>query len=380
MGKSRNMRQRSNSSISSASRSITSTRQPKKKSNSAISNQKQSETTQIPSKLEQIDPQITVQTPFQIKELVLNAIDADARSGTEVLNCISLQAEDSMGSELIKQGFHKCPVCLVVYDGTERFPLCLPCGHSLCKQCLSRMSVGRATCPFDRREFLYMHDFLPVNYSLLEAVEEGSPRCLEHGLAIVGYCKDDGKVLCGKCFFTHIKHNCIEIDGDQTKDLIDQKLKSIERMEDSLRNLTNLWKTAYSSLLGNAIQIKLAVFEHISKLRRTEQLLIDNVRRGTAACIDELSVLLKILNPETKLKLGNIVEGLQDQTENIKTIKEKFENLSPAQQLNLHIELNNMVRLEPHSPELFRKLIEQLKQPIDYETSILANKLKTDLS
>jgi hypothetical protein len=122
------------------------------------------------------------------------------------------------------------------------------------------------------------------------------------------------------------------------------------------------------------------VFEHISKLRRTEQLLIDNVRRGTAACIEELSVLLKILNPETKLKLGNIVEGLQDQTENIKTIKEKFENLSPAQQLNLHIELNNMVRLEPHSPELFRKLIEQLKQPIDYETSILANKLKTDLS
>ena len=151
-------------------------------------------------------------------------------------------------------------------------------------------------------------------------------------------------------------------------------------MEDSIRNLSNLWKTAYSNLLQNAIYIKLAVFEHISNLRNAEQLIIDNVRKGTAACIDEISGLFQLINPETKNKLQTIVDGLQNQTENVKAIKEKFEHLSPAQQLNMNVELNNMIQLEPRSPELFKRLIEQLNQPIDYQRSILSKKLKTDLS
>lgn len=61
----------------------------------------------------------------------------------------------------------ECPICLEEYDGTDHRPMSLPCGHSLCSECLGDINE----CPQDRKPILDKAS-VPVNYALQAAFEE----------------------------------------------------------------------------------------------------------------------------------------------------------------------------------------------------------------
>ena len=47
----------------------------------------------------------------------------------------------------------ECPVCMQEFDEDEKKPLVIPCGHTLCKFCVSTMvEEGMLKCPFCRKE------------------------------------------------------------------------------------------------------------------------------------------------------------------------------------------------------------------------------------
>lgn len=54
---------------------------------------------------------------------------------------------------IIDEDFISCPICLEVYYSYEnKLPLCIECGHTLCKKCLESLSIGdKLECPFDKR-------------------------------------------------------------------------------------------------------------------------------------------------------------------------------------------------------------------------------------
>lgn len=60
---------------------------------------------------------------------------------------------------IIDEDYISCPICLEVYYANEnKIPLCLECGHTLCKKCLESLSKNQILeCPIDKRR---------INFSL----------------------------------------------------------------------------------------------------------------------------------------------------------------------------------------------------------------------
>lgn len=46
---------------------------------------------------------------------------------------------------------HECPICCDIYNSKSRIPKIIPCGHSLCSECLSKLTTN--ICPECRRPF-----------------------------------------------------------------------------------------------------------------------------------------------------------------------------------------------------------------------------------
>lgn len=62
--------------------------------------------------------------------------------------------------------FLTCPVCSRDFTDTQRQPISLGCGHTVCKSCLS--SLHRTVCPFDQSAINLEINLLPINYALLQ--------------------------------------------------------------------------------------------------------------------------------------------------------------------------------------------------------------------
>ncbi|XP_052124729.1 uncharacterized protein LOC113206702 isoform X8 [Frankliniella occidentalis] len=73
----------------------------------------------------------------------------------------------------------ECDICSERFDGAERLPKVLPCGHTACLQCLRRLPDS--CCPTCRRDFNGPPVQLITNFLALKLVEEAkldsTPRC-----------------------------------------------------------------------------------------------------------------------------------------------------------------------------------------------------------
>jgi len=62
--------------------------------------------------------------------------------------------------------FLTCPVCTREFNEDARPPVSLGCGHTICRQCLSKLS--KQQCPYDQTEVKTAIEILPVNYAILQ--------------------------------------------------------------------------------------------------------------------------------------------------------------------------------------------------------------------
>lgn len=67
----------------------------------------------------------------------------------------------------------ECPICLNTFGGTENKPLIIPCGHTLCDECIE-LEDETIECPMCRQSFTDIKS-LPTNYALItDSVEVGN--------------------------------------------------------------------------------------------------------------------------------------------------------------------------------------------------------------
>ncbi|KAL7637083.1 UNVERIFIED_CONTAM: hypothetical protein RMT77_012841 [Armadillidium vulgare] len=64
--------------------------------------------------------------------------------------------------------FLSCPICCHEFDGEQRGPISLGCGHTVCRGCLAKLQ--RNQCPYDQTVMRLELDQLPVNGALLSLV------------------------------------------------------------------------------------------------------------------------------------------------------------------------------------------------------------------
>lgn len=64
-------------------------------------------------------------------------------------------------------------VCYNVFNETDRRPVSLACGHTVCRTCL--LNLPQKKCPFDQCVITRDVNELPVNYALLQLVGAAIP-------------------------------------------------------------------------------------------------------------------------------------------------------------------------------------------------------------
>ncbi|XP_026289411.2 uncharacterized protein LOC113214308 [Frankliniella occidentalis] len=88
----------------------------------------------------------------------------------------------------------ECDICTEQFDGAERLPKSMPCGHTACLQCLRRLPD--CSCPTCRRDFNGPPEGLPNNFTVLKFLEgrrlDSTPIvwCSDCRTAATSLCKD----------------------------------------------------------------------------------------------------------------------------------------------------------------------------------------------
>jgi hypothetical protein len=64
-----------------------------------------------------------------------------------------------------------CLICFDDYDKTLHRPKCLPCAHTICRDCLYRLPTP-LTCPLDRSKIDKRADEIPDNYAMIDMLSD----------------------------------------------------------------------------------------------------------------------------------------------------------------------------------------------------------------
>ncbi|CAH1272135.1 RC3H1 [Branchiostoma lanceolatum] len=75
--------------------------------------------------------------------------------------------------------FLSCPICYNEFNESQRKPISLGCGHTVCKTCLGQFHSKQ--CPFDQTTITVDTDVLPVNFAILQLVS-GDVQKSENGV------------------------------------------------------------------------------------------------------------------------------------------------------------------------------------------------------
>ena len=102
---------------------------------------------------------------------------------------------------------YACSVCDRDYDQDCLKPLVLPCGHSFCKDCLTKVQPKR--CPLCRHDWEEIEvDSLVFCRQLIRSeIPKAAVTCTDHNIVFIFWCKDCKKALCKACAVTDHK-NC----------------------------------------------------------------------------------------------------------------------------------------------------------------------------
>ncbi|XP_034242931.1 uncharacterized protein LOC117646231 isoform X2 [Thrips palmi] len=88
----------------------------------------------------------------------------------------------------------ECVICVEKLDSARRRPKCIPCGHTVCLQCIS--TRGKQVCPLCQQEFAEPVGSLPDNFFLLKLIEK-EDRCSDQRLWL--WCRDCSKAATDDC-------------------------------------------------------------------------------------------------------------------------------------------------------------------------------------
>lgn len=68
----------------------------------------------------------------------------------------------------------ECPICIEPYNSSDKKPMSLECGHSLCGPCLESLFKTKRECPIDRTKIYKPIEAIPINFGVLQIIEATS--------------------------------------------------------------------------------------------------------------------------------------------------------------------------------------------------------------
>ncbi|CAG9319809.1 unnamed protein product [Blepharisma stoltei] len=313
----------------------------------------------IPKKSKSVSSGSKNITDRDLIDSTYHTIAGDIQNGKALIEKLEHSSWQHLDGPHPSGSYQKCPICLDTYDSVEKMPICLPCGHTFCRICVSKIkvSIGMSQCPYDRKEFNSFMEFLPINWALIQEKE----RCPEHGLYIIGFCQEHIKLLCGKCLFEHKEHSCMDLESEQVSNLVSQKMDQISKIEVKLEEQINVWTSAYEMINQYVHHIDEALMSNSIELAERE--LIEMIQKNAEEFRRKTAEFQQFVSVELRESMNNIVGGLQKHLNVVKEVKRKFENMDTGEKLMMNLEYNLPFGEEPKSVKRLKKLCKMIDKP-----------------
>lgn len=272
-----------------------------------------------------------------------------------------------------------CPICYNEYNSTQNMPLVLPsCGHTVCDTCLQHMSdtYYSLKCPVCRTHNFQGVETLPVNYALLELTDKADDKemCEQHGLEILGFCKDEEVLLCGACVFEHKSHASFLLNSPEATAWADSKKKLLEDKESSLKHMQSNWDKAYKSFKRHISNLNSEAKNHIEALKKTEAKLIESIKQGTKNCMSQITDIVGNKQLETRQqKFTDQLKKFQTEISRLNHLRQNYDQSSVIERLRAP----RLPELEEDPPSMkdCMHIIGLLNIEVDYEAAIKSSKV-----
>ncbi len=286
-----------------------------------------------------------------------------------------MQGSQNMASEI-----SLCPVCQREYDSSFHTPKILFCGHTVCFDCLNKISFSedRLKCPFCRKLVprLSEGNSVPTNFIFLSIIElqmqQRKDFCNEHPeykkdhICLVDRCR-----ICLYCtvYGAHKDHRSLTL-----KDFSEQAEKKCKELELPAREFEN-WSQDIDRMFN---QEKEALKKHISE---SFNKILKSMNYRQSEILREIDKYFskearKIKTTEYYMKNMQIVNGVKRQLNEIRTSQFDHLQFSVLETIELGL-VRRPMELELES---LKRRINQFSDPIYNNLSQLAENRQNDLN
>ncbi|XP_026294191.1 uncharacterized protein LOC113218176 [Frankliniella occidentalis] len=158
----------------------------------------------------------------------------------------------------------ECDICTEHFDGAERLPKSLPCGHTVCLQCLGRLPDRR--CPTCRQDFNGPPDGLPTNFMVLRFLKrrrlDSTPR---------GWCSDCRTAATPRCWEDHDVLAVRSALRRQLQGVLPQAAEQLQGLQDQCRDEQVLPALTLLTCESWGVSLRGGGHELTGTLRNTEE-------------------------------------------------------------------------------------------------------------
>lgn len=219
-----------------------------------------------------------------------------------------------------------CQICSQSFDAEARLPMSLPCGHTLCRDCVKmiRRTGPRALCPYDRRDFSLVAESIQINSPVLELViartQGAKIVCGLHQQPYVGFCLLSKQLKCGVCVLSEKESYCVTLQADDVERRREEVRINLSKAVESDKEALGLWNHAEELL---SLFLEEQDESNLPPYHKQLSSLLDNVF-NLAQDLTELTVL--------------IIASLSQRLHQLQTLVQAWPSLSLVQQLSIRKE------------------------------------------
>lgn len=276
------------------------------------------------------------------------------RLGERMVSMSSMLVETvSINYEDFNESFLTCGTCLCVYDGSEHTPKLLPCSHTVCLHCLTRIAasqtreVGHFRCPICRELITIPRGGVPalppsflVN-QLLDLMSrqrrEVIPKCSTHFNQELLFCETCDTVFCTVCTggnHTDTSPGCTEhtiipfsIAIKRMSEILLYKanecISKLTQAQESVSTELRRLDTAMEKCMTNVDNEFADIIKKIEKKKCELQAAVQSAAKDKKRVLEEQHALIET----EKNKVERECEGLQYQVE-VRNITQRIGSLS----------------------------------------------------
>jgi predicted GTPase len=226
----------------------------------------------------------------------------------------------------------RCEICFEKFHPNieGKKPRVLPCGHTFCTNCLTKLALTKLICPLDRKEFEIDNvALLPINFQLLKILDSFCATC-ENKVTENSYlCQHCHKRICNECKSKHFEE--YKASTKLTLDNLSRQIKLYESNASDLKTFLNTDLQSTRTYIDRTIpkmkgQEKNGIAQKVVKFYTDHEAILEKIKKEHEIIKEKVNQLADITTQfeQTSFEIG----ADEARNESIKKLEQLNEAIS----------------------------------------------------